>query len=140
MVMLSEEGFEDFKHKLIAGNEEKYGEELRAKYGEQDIEESIAYLKGLSKKQYDEVERKRFTLEETLKSAFDTGDPSGELAHQACELHRQWLSVFYPGYSKEYHKGLGEMYAADERFRAYYDKLVPGCAEFLRDAINIYCS
>ena len=35
--------------------------------------------------------------------------------------------------------GLGEMYVADERFKAYYDKIAPGCAEFLRDAINIYC-
>jgi len=45
----------------------------------------------------------------------------------------------YPSYSREYHMGLGEMYAADERFKAYYDKIAPGCAEFLRDAINIYC-
>jgi hypothetical protein len=26
-----------------------------------------------------------------------------------------------------------------EGFKAYYDKIVSGCAEFLRDAINIYC-
>lgn len=40
---------------------------------------------------------------------------------------------------KEYHKGLGEFYVADERFRANYDKLASGCTEFLRDAINVYC-
>ncbi len=40
---------------------------------------------------------------------------------------------------KEYHKGLGEMYVADERFRANYDKIALGCTEFLRDAINVYC-
>ena len=73
------------------------------------------------------------------KAAFDTGDPAGELAQEACDLHRQWLCIFYPKYSKEYHKGLGEMYVADERFRANYDKLAPGCAKFLRDAINHYC-
>jgi len=31
------------------------------------------------------------------------------------------------------------MYIADERFRANYDKLAPGCTEFLRDAIDVYC-
>jgi hypothetical protein len=31
------------------------------------------------------------------------------------------------------------MYVADERFKAHYEKIFPGCAEFLRDAINIYC-
>jgi hypothetical protein len=30
------------------------------------------------------------------------------------------------------------MYVDDERFRAYYDKEQPGCAEFLRDAVWIY--
>jgi hypothetical protein len=31
------------------------------------------------------------------------------------------------------------MYCDDERFRKYYDNIAPGCAEFLRDAIKIYC-
>jgi hypothetical protein len=26
----------------------------------------------------------------------------------------------------------------DERFTAYYDKIQPGAAEFLRDAVHIY--
>ena len=47
--------------------------------------------------------------------------------------------MYYPEYSKEYHMGLADMYVADERFKAYYEKIMPGCAEFLRDAINIYC-
>ncbi len=34
--------------------------------------------------------------------------------------------------------GLAQMYVDDERFKAYYDKIVPGCAEFLRDAMKIY--
>ena len=43
-------------------------------------------------------------------------------------------------YSKEAHKNLAEMYAADERFKAYYDKIVDGGAIFLRNAVNIYCA
>ena len=81
----------------------------------------------------------RISFEETLKAAFETGDPAWELAQEACDLHRQWLCIFYPKYNNEYHKGLGEMYVADERFRAIYDKLAPVCTEFLRDAINFYC-
>ena len=131
--------FDTFKQSLISENEHQYGAEARAKYGDQDVEESIAYIKGLTKERYDEVERQRLTLEETLKAAFDIGDPAGELAQKACDLHRLWLCVFYPKYSKEYHKGLGEMYVADERFKANYEKLAAGCTEFLRDAINIYC-
>jgi DNA-binding transcriptional MerR regulator len=138
-IMPDNEKFEGFKQSLIDENERKYGAEVRAKYGDKAADESNVHIKGISKEQYDEGERLRVDMEQTLKAAFDSGDPAGDLAQQACDLHRRWLCVFYPKYGKEYHKGLGEMYVADERFRANYDKLAPGCAEFLRDAINIYC-
>jgi DNA-binding transcriptional MerR regulator len=139
IIMSDNEKFEGFKQSLIDENERKYGAKIREKYGENAVDESNAHLKGLLQEQYDEGERLRLEFEHMLKAAFDTGDPAGELAQKACDLHRQWLCVFYPKYSKEYHKGLGEMYVADERFRANYDKLASGCTEFLRDAINVYC-
>ncbi|MBP3486306.1 MAG: TipAS antibiotic-recognition domain-containing protein, partial [Oscillospiraceae bacterium] len=33
------------------------------------------------------------------------------------------------------HKGIAELYVADPRFTAYYDRNVAGCARFLRDAV-----
>ena len=137
--MSDAEKFDGFKQKIIDDNERQYGSEIREKYGSQAVEDSNARLMGMSKEQYDESERLRLNFEETLKAAFSSGNPAGELAQKACDLHRQWLCVYYTKYSKEYHMGLGEMYVADERFRANYDKLAPGCTEFLRDAINIYC-
>lgn len=139
IIMSDKEKFEGFKQALIDENEQKYGDEIRGKYGDEVIDESNAKLKGLTQAQYDEGERLRLEIEKTLKYAFETGDPAGELAQRACDLHRQWLCVFYPKYNKEYHKGLAEMYVADERFRENYDKIAIGCAEFLHDAINIYC-
>ena len=137
--MTANEKFEGFKQSLADENEKKYGSEIRDKYGDSIINESNAKLKGLSKEQYDESEHLRIAYEEELKSAFITGDPTGEHAQKACDLHRQWLCVFYPDYSKQYHMGLAEMYVADERFKANYEKSAPGCTEFFRDAINIYC-
>jgi hypothetical protein len=32
------------------------------------------------------------------------------------------------------------MYVDDPRFTAYYDKIAPGCAGFLRDAVKIFCA
>ena len=138
--MTQNENFEVFKQSLIDENERKYGAEIRKKYGDKTVDESNAHLNALSQERYNESECLRLELERTLKTAFDSGDPAGELAQRACDIHRQWLCVFYPNYSKEYHKGLGEMYVTDERFSANYDKLAPGCTEFFRDAINIYCS
>ena len=137
--MSYKENFEYYKQTLIDENERKYGAEIREKYGNQAVDESNNRLKGLTQEQHDESERLRIELEETLIAAFESGDPAGEMAQRACDLHRQWLCIFYPNYTKAYHQGLGEMYVTDERFKAYYEKLAPGCSEFLRDAIDIYC-
>lgn len=140
IIMSDKEKFEGFKQNLIDKNEEKYGKEIREKYGELAVEQSYSKIKGLTNELYEEGERLRLELEKTLKIAFETGNPSGELAQKACDLHKQWICIYAPHYSKDYHLGLGEMYVIDERFRANYDKIAPGCTEFLRDAINIYCS
>jgi len=137
--MANHEKFEGFKQTLVSKNEEKYGVEIRKKYGDTAVDESNAHFKGISAEQYQKAEQLLSEFEETLKAAFVTGNPSGELAQKACDLHRQWLCVFYPGYSKQYHKGLADMYIADERFAANYEKLAVGCTKFLRDAIKIYC-
>ena len=139
IIMSDQEKFEGFKQTLIAENEQIFGAEIRGKYGDELIDESNAKLRGLTQEQYNEGERLRIAFEEALKAAFDSGDPAGTLAQEACELHKQWLCVYYPRYSKEYHMGLGEMYLADERFKANYEKIAVGCTAFLRDAINVYC-
>jgi len=73
-----------------------------------------------------------------MAAAFKTGDPAGELAQKAADLHRQWLCYFWNSYSKEAHAGLGQMYVDDPRFTAYYDEKQPGAAAFFRDAILVY--
>lgn len=38
------------------------------------------------------------------------------------------------------HENLAKMYVEDERFRAYYDAVGHGAAEFLRDAVAAYAA
>lgn len=137
--MSDKEKFEGFKQAMIDENEHQYGAEIRGKYGDAAIDRSNARIKDMTYERYAEGEQLRQEAEDTLKAALESGDPAGELAQRACNLHGKWLAVLQPEYSKAYHKSLGELYVADERFKAYYDKIAPGCAEFLRDAINIYC-
>jgi DNA-binding transcriptional MerR regulator len=136
--MTDKEKFEGFKQKLIDENEKKYGKEIREKYGDGEVDRSNKKLKSMTKEQYGQVEKLGSDIIETLKQAFKTGNPAGELAQKAADLHRQWLSFFWDSYSKEAHAGLAQMYVDDKRFTAYYDKEQPGLAAFLRDAILIY--
>ena len=139
MIMSDQEKFEGFLQKLVDHNEHQYGEEARAKYGDERVNRSNAKVLNMSKEQFTELERLTEDLNETLKAALEQGDPASELAQKACELHKKWLCFYWDDYNKEAHKGVAQMYVDDPRFTAYYDKIAPGCATFLRDAVAIYC-
>lgn len=51
--MPDKEKFEGFKEKLIKENEEKFGEEIRAKYGEEAVERSNDAFRKMTKEEYD---------------------------------------------------------------------------------------
>ncbi len=136
--MKDNEKFQGFKKKLVEENEQKYGKEIREKYGEEQVNESNQKLMNMTKEQYDEFEKLGQEVLDTLEAAFATGDPAGELAQKTAELHKKWLTFTWSSYSKEAHAALAQMYVDDERFTAYYDKTQPGMAAFLRDAVHIY--
>ncbi|UOE56249.1 MerR family transcriptional regulator [Bacillus sp. CMF12] len=136
--MSDKEKFVGFKKKMIEDNEEQYGKEIREKYGDETVDKSNAKLMNMTQEEYMAVTKLSEQVNSTLAQAMETGDPAGELAQRAADLHKQWITFYWSEYSKEAHAGLAEMYVADERFKAYYDKIGPGAAEFLRDAISIY--
>jgi DNA-binding transcriptional MerR regulator len=138
IVMSDQDKFKGFKQKMVEGNERRYGREAREKYGDQAVDKSNLKLLNMTKEQYEDLESLTRELTEVLSAAFKTGDPAGELAQKAADLHRQWLSFYWDDYSKEAHAGVAQLYVDDERFTAYYDKEQPGTAAFLRDAILIY--
>lgn len=138
ITMSDKEKFEGFKQKYVDNNEDKYGKEIRELYGDNAVDKSNAKVKGMNQKQYDEVTNLEQQVLINLKVAMETGNPAGELAQKTADLHRQWISYYWDQYSKEAHARLAEMYVADERFTAYYDKVQNGASVFLRDAILIY--
>lgn len=138
IIMSDKEKFEAFKQQLIDENERKYGKEIREKYGDEQVNKSNEKVKNMTQAQYEEATKLGEEVLRVLHEAFLTGDPAGELAQKAADLHRQWLGYFWDHYSKEAHAGLAQMYVDDERFKAYYDQKQPGTAEFFREAIFIY--
>lgn len=136
--MNDEEKFEAFKEQLIEENEEKFGNEIRQQYGDDVVDASNSKFKNMSKEDYERLVKLGDEILELLPKAFQTGNPSSPLAQQLAEKHKEWLLITWPSYSKEAHRGLAEMYVADERFSAYYDKTVTGGTQFLKDAIIHY--
>jgi DNA-binding transcriptional MerR regulator len=139
IIMNDKEKFEGFKRKLLEANEKLYGKEIREKYGEDIVNASNAKMMGLTPEQYGKMQKLSLEINESLKAAFTQGDPSSELAQRVCAMHKEWLGYFWNHYSTEAHLGLVQTYVDDPRFRKYYDSIEIGCAQFLHDAMQIYC-
>lgn len=137
--MTNSEKFAGFKKELIAENEQKYGQEILQKYGEESVAESNKQLMGLTEEQYNHSQQLAQEILDALHGAIKRGEgPESEAAQKACALHKEWLLYFWPEYDKEAHRNLGAMYVADERFKAYYDSEVEGTAQLLADALEIF--
>ena len=139
ITMNDKEKFEGFKKNLVDDNEREYGEELRTKFGDAIIDDSNAKVMGFTAEGYEETQKLSEEINILLKAAFEQGDPSSELAQKVCALHKKWLERYWTYYSKEAHLGLAQSYVDDPRFKKYYDDIAVGSAEFLRNAIQIYC-
>lgn len=136
--MSDSEKFEGFKKELIEGNEQRYGKEVRETYGDEIVDQSNAKMFNMSETQYREFIGTEKRLLEKLVEAMVTGDAASTAAQEMAALHKEWLDFTWSSYSKEAHAGLAQMYTDDPRFLAYYEKVRPGAAEFLRDAIYVY--
>ena len=101
ITMTDHEKFIGFKQKIIDDNERNYGEEIRKKYGADTVEKSNQKVLNMTQKQYEEVTKLANDVKEKLAAAFTVGDPAGELAQKAADLHRRWLCYFWDSYTKE---------------------------------------
>ncbi|QOR34220.1 MerR family transcriptional regulator [Clostridium sp. 'deep sea'] len=136
--MTDKEKFEGFKSKLLAENEEKYGTEIREKYGEDAVDKSYKAFKNMNKAEYHKMDNLSKEINIKLLEAYKTGDVNSALAQTVAKLHKQWITMCWGYYNEEAHTGLVKMYVEDERFTAYYDKEQPGLAKFLRDSVLVY--
>ncbi len=130
--------FKGLKEKMLSENEVQYGEEIRAKYGEAAVNASVNAFKGMSEETFHEMQALGASILEALAEAVATEDNAFETRRKIGEMHRRWIEMAWGHYDAQAHKGLGEMYIADDRFKAYYDKAGAGCANYLKTAIDTY--
>lgn len=132
--MKESDKFEGFKRELVRKNEETYGQEVRASFGEEELFKANAKMLNMSEADYAEFDALAKEILEKLKQAEAAKDPSSGLAQEVARLHKQWLLHTWTTYSPEAHANLAQTYVDDPRFAAYYQ----GRAAFLRDAIHIF--
>ena len=135
-IMSDEQKFEALKQRVLTRYEQIYGKEARDKYGDDMVGAAQSALRDLTVEQYREWTELGQKIQEHLEAAIRAGlSPESEAGQEVAALHRRWLTVTGNPYDPAKHRGIAALYVQDPRFTAYYDKAVPGCARFLRDAV-----
>lgn len=137
VTMTTAEKFQAFKEHLIQENKVKYESELREKYSEESINETNQNLANMDKEGYQNWQRVEQQIKNLLHQAIaENWQPTDDKSKEIVQFHKEWLQIADQHYSIEKHIGIAQLYIADERFTAYYDEEVKGCAAFLTASIQ----
>ncbi len=117
---------------------EEHAEEARERWGDTDAYRvSARRTARYGKREWAEIKAEGEAVDSGLAALMDEGVPATDLrAMDLAESHRLQIDRWFYPCSPEMHVGLGEMYVADARFTAHYDKVREGLADYLRDAIR----
>ncbi len=115
----------------------EYEEEVAERWGDTDAyKESARRTKRYRKQDWERMKAEQDVVNGHMVALYDEGVPADDpraagVAEEARLLIDRW---FYPC-SREMHVGLAEMYIADPRFTATYEKMREGLAMWWHDAI-----
>jgi MerR family transcriptional regulator, thiopeptide resistance regulator len=116
---------------------EDYETEAEQRWGDTEAwKQSQQRTAKLSKKDWAELKEAGDDLNRRMAAALQAGTaPDSTAAMDLADEHRAGIQRFYEC-SYEMHRGLADMYLADERFTRTYEDVAPGLAQWLRDAIH----
>ncbi len=116
---------------------EEYAEESKQRWGHTDAyKESQKRVACMTKAEMSHIKEDGEKLTAALAQSMPKGCTHSDVQELILQ-HYNGLKTFYEP-SLEMYRGLGEMYVADPRFTAYYDKYADGLAVFMRDAMNYF--
>jgi MerR family transcriptional regulator, thiopeptide resistance regulator len=114
-----------------------YEDEVKQRWGDTDaFGESARRAARYTKRDWEAIKAEGDQIDAEMATLLATGVAPGDpRAMDAVEKHRLMIDRrFYPC-PHEMHVGLGAMYVADPRFTETYEKIRPGLAQYLCDAI-----
>ena len=124
----------------VFGDEDptQHAEQVRERWGDTEAyAQSHARTSSYSKQDWLQVQAEGEDVERRFAEALAAGVPADDPAVAAvAEDHRQHISRRFYDCSPEMHSALADMYVADERFAAHYDRRAAGLAQYVHDAVK----
>jgi hypothetical protein len=115
----------------------EYEDEARQRWGHTDAyQESSRRAAAYGDAEWAEIRAEAEQQVTDFAALMTAGEPAaGEQARTVAERHRQHITRWFYPVSLQMHRNLAEMYVADPRFAASYDRVAPGLAAYVRAAI-----
>ena len=120
---------------------EKYKAEAKEKWGNTDAyKEHADKTKNYSKDKWNVLGKEMDDILGEFAVCMKNGEePSSQQAQELVKALQNHITENYYLCTNEILSGLGQMYVADERFMNNIDKHADGTAQFISEAIAIYC-
>ena len=132
--------FDAFDERALEEHRTKYADEAKQRWGTTDVYvESQRRTSKYTKEDWKRIQQEGAEIREGL-AALMGRSPSDPGVQALVKRFHEYMSTNFYACSLEMLSGLGDMYVSDPRFTATYDKVKPGLALFIRDAIKIYCT
>lgn len=129
--------FSAFDMKEIEAHQAKYADEVRQKYGANAVE-SGKRTAAYTKQDWTEIMLKSGDIYTNIANNMDKG-PADPIVQQGVAQWRAHITKYFYECTPEIFRGLGDLYVDDDRFTQNIDKIKPGLARFLREAMHYYC-
>jgi MerR family transcriptional regulator, thiopeptide resistance regulator len=115
----------------------EYESEARERWGHTDAyRESARRARSYGDGEWAAIRAEAEEIVRELVSSMRAGEPAdGPGARGLAERHREHISRWFYPCSPQMHRGLAEMYIADERFARTYEREAAGLAGYFHDAI-----
>ena len=113
---------------------DRWNKEVDEVYDPETVAESRRNIGKMSKQQFRDIQKQGERVTQSISEAMDTGATSPVIQGRIKE-HHAWIENYY-SCSSDMYKGLGQMYVENPEFTAYYEKIKPGLAEFMCQAMG----
>ena len=116
----------------------RYADEAEQRWGDTDAyKESHRRTTSYSKDDWVTIKAESEEITNAIAAVMASGaEADSPAAMDAVEGHRQHISRWFYDCGYDMHRGLADMYIADERFTQTYDNVMPGLAQYVHDAIQ----
>ncbi|MFC4553658.1 MerR family transcriptional regulator [Georgenia faecalis] len=129
---------EEQKELFGDGFKDEYAVEAQDRWGDTEAwQQSQGRTAQYTKADWEEIAAETGAINAAYVAALEAGLPaSSDAAMDAAERARVQIHERFYDITPEFHRCLGDMYIADERFTKTYEDIHPGLAQYVRDAIH----